>query len=172
MTTQLVDDDPQRWPGGRARRWGRLAEDIRRRLGPGAPLAAPARAMFEGRLGSDVSGAMVHRSPLGGAVARSLAAGALSVGDHIIGDEASLATDTRAGAALLGHELAHVVQRDADPAGEAAAQVIERDIGDPTSAPAAIERSPKVDPEVVAERVYRKMMAELWRDRDRAAWLA
>lgn len=159
MTTEPVDDAP--------RRWSSLAEDIRRRLGPGTPLEAPARAAFGGVLGADLSGAMVHRSPLAGGIARSQAAEALSVGDHILGDEASLATDSRAGAALLGHELAHVVQRDSDPAGEAAAQLIERDLSSPATAPTA-----RVDPEVVADRVYRKMMAELWRDRDRAAWLS
>jgi len=170
MTMQPVDDDPQRWSGDRARRWSRLAEDIRRRLGPGAPLEAPARATFEGRLGADLSAAMVHRSPLAGFIARSLGAEALSVADHILGAETSLTTDTRAGAALLGHELAHVAQRDADPAGEATAQVIERELGDPAAAPAATERSATVDPDMVADRVYRKMMAELWRDRDRGAW--
>lgn len=159
MTTEPADDAP--------RRWSSLAEDIRRRLGPGTPLEAPARAAFGGVLGADLSGAMVHRSPLAGGLARAQAAEALSVGEHVLGDEASLATDTRAGTALLGHELAHVVQRDTDPAGEAAAQVIERDLSNPGT-----ERSAKVDPDVVADRVYRKMMAELWRDRDRAAWLS
>jgi hypothetical protein len=159
MTTELVDHDPQRWSS--------LAEDIRRRLGPGTPLEAPARTAFGGLLGADLSGAMVHRSPLAGVIARSQAAEALSVGDHVLGDETSLSTDTHAGMALLGHELAHVVQRDADPAGEAAAQVIERDLSNPASVPGA-----RVDPDVVADRVYRKMMAELWRDRDRAAWHA
>lgn len=167
MTTEPVGDDPRRWSGDRARRWSRLADDIRRRLGSGTPVEAPARATFEGLLGADLSGAMVHRSPLAGGIARSLAAEALSVGDHVLGDETALTTDTRAGAALLGHELAHVVQRDADPAGEAAAQVIERDLGNPVSTAAG---STKVDPDVVADQVYRKMMAELWRDRDRAAW--
>jgi hypothetical protein len=160
MTNDPVDPDP--------RRWSRLTEDIRRRLGPGTPLEAPARAAFAGRLGADLSGAMVHRSPFAGLIARSQAADALSAGDHIIGDETSLTTDTSAGAALLGHELAHVVQRDTDPASEAAAQVIERDISE--SASAVTGRSAQVDPDVVADRVYRKMMAELWRDRDRAAW--
>lgn len=168
MTMQPVDDDPRHWSGDRARRWSRLAEDIRRRLGSGAPLEAPARATFEGQLGADLSGAMVHRSPIAGFIARSLAAEALSAGDHVIGAETSLATDTRAGASLLGHELAHVVQRDADPAGEAAAQIIERQLDGPAAE--ATERSAKVDPDVVADRVYRKMMAELRRDRDRTAW--
>jgi hypothetical protein len=160
MTTEPVDDDP--------RRWLRLADDIRRRLGPGTPLQAPARAAFEGQLGANLSGAMVHRSPFASVIARSQAAEALSVGDHVIGDETSLTTDTRAGTALLGHELAHVVQRDADPAAEAAAQVVERDISE--SASAVSERSAPVDPDLVADRVYRRMMAELWRDRDRGAW--
>jgi hypothetical protein len=167
MTTGPVDDDPRRWSGDRAGRWSRLADDVRRRLGSGTPLEAPTRATFEGLLGADLSGTMVHRSPLAGGIARSLAAEALTVGDHVLGDDTSLTTDTRAGLALLGHELAHVVQRDPDPAGEVAAQVIERHLGDPVS---TIETSTQVDPDVVADRVYQKMMAELWRDRDRAAW--
>jgi hypothetical protein len=77
-----------------------------------------------------------------------------------------------AGAALLGHELTHVVQRDHDPQGEdseSAAQLIERDLESDNAAPS--ERA-ALDPEVLAERVYRRMSEALRLERDRTGWIA
>src|SRR5579859_7959074 len=93
-----------------------LVDELHRRLGPGVRLGAAERTAFEGRLGGDLSAAMVHRSPLAGHLARSLGAEALSAGDHVLGDDAALDASTPAGAALLGHELTHVLQRSADSA--------------------------------------------------------
>ena len=129
------------------------------------PLAAPVRTAFEGRLGGDLSGAMVHRSPLAGRLARSLGAEALTAGEHVLGDDDALDAETPAGAGLLGHELSHVVQRDTDAAGEALAQVVERVIEEQPAAPTRT-----VNTEELAERVYRRLLAELWRERERGAW--
>jgi hypothetical protein len=147
-------------------RWARLSEEVRRRLGPGVPLAAPVRTAFEGRLGGELSGAMVHRSPLAGRLARSLGAEALTAGAHVLGDDEGLDADTPEGAGLLGHELSHVVQRDTDASGEALAQAVERDIGEQ---PAAQTRT--LNMEELAERVYQRMLAELWRQQERGAWI-
>jgi hypothetical protein len=152
-------------PDEHARRWSLLSDEVRRRLGPGAPLAAPVRTAFEGRLGGDLSGAMVHRSPLAGRLARSLGAAALTAGEHVLGDDEALDTETAEGAGLLGHELSHVVQRDSDGSGEAVAQVVERVIGEQPVAPMGA-----ANPEELAEKVYQRLLAELWRERDRGAW--
>jgi hypothetical protein len=109
---------------------------------------------------------MVHRSPLAGRLARSVGAEALTAGEHVLGDDEALDTETPEGAGLLGHELSHVVQRDSDGSGEALAQVVERVIGEQpgASAPGA------ANPEELAEKVYQRLLAELWRERDRGAW--
>jgi hypothetical protein len=124
------------------------------------------RRAFEGRLGGDRSGAMVHYSPLAGRLARTMGAEALTAGEHVLGDDDGLDPDTAEGAGLLGHELSHVVQRDSDGSGEELAQVVERVIGEQPAAPAGA-----VNPEELAERVYRRMLAELAREYDRGAWV-
>ena len=124
---------------------------------------------FEGRIGGDLSGAMVHYSPLAGRLARTLGAEALTAGEHVLGDDDGLDADTAEGAGLLGHELSHVVQRDTDGSGEAWAQVVERVIGEQSAAPAPTVKG--VNPEELAERVYRRLLAELAREGDRGAWI-
>jgi hypothetical protein len=174
MANYTVDDEPQGGTGEPARRWSGLADDLRRRLGPGTSLDPGARTAFEGRLGGDLSGTMVHRSPLAGMLARSLGASALSIGGHVLGDEASLDHSTPAGSAVLGHELSHVVQRDVDDAGgEQEAQVIERAIAAESAAPAAGGGAgPQVDLEALTERVYQRIMDQLRIERERGAWIA
>jgi hypothetical protein len=155
MSTEPADEDRGRW-----------SAEVQRRLGAGASLGARTRTAFEGRLGGDLSGAMVHRGPLAGHLARSLDARALAVGDHVLGDDLALDESTPAGTALLGHELTHVLQREADTSGEVEAQFVERALTD-SAEPAA----PVIDPEVLAERVYQRIKAQLQRERDRAAWV-
>jgi hypothetical protein len=173
MATEQVDEDRRRWSGAAQRRWGHLADELHRRLGPGASLGAGARAAFEGRLGGDLSAAMVHRSPLAGQLARGLGAEALSTGDHVLGGDDALDPTTLAGASLLGHELTHVLQRTTDASGELEAQVVERALTDEVhSAEAGSMAVAAVDPEVLAERVYQRLLDQVRLERDRAAWIA
>jgi hypothetical protein len=157
MSTEPADEDRGRW-----------SAEVQRRLGSGASLGVRARAAFEGRLGGDLAAAMVHRGPLAGHLARSLDARALTVGDHVLGDDLALDESTPAGTALLGHELTHVLQRETDTSGEVDAQLVERVLGDQAASPVP---APIVDPDVLAERVYQRIKAQLQRERDRAAWV-
>jgi hypothetical protein len=158
-------------PGDDQRRFGYLAEDVRRRLGPGARLSDDARQAFEGRLGGDLSGVMVHRGPLAGHLARSLGADALSAGDHVLGGEDTLDESTATGAGLLAHELSHVVQRDSSEAGEHVARVVEAAVGGGPGAAQTATGAAPIDVDALVERVYRRMVDELRRDNDRAAWM-
>jgi hypothetical protein len=153
--------------------WLDLADEVRRRLGPGVPLGSAERASFEGQLGGDLSRVMVHRSPLAGHLARVVDADALTADSHVLGDPSALDASTPHGLSLLGHELAHVVQRDVSEAGEAIAQRVEEDVAEavaPDSGASAASRA--VDTEALAERVYRRMLDELRRDRERGAWFS
>ncbi|MBV9358371.1 MAG: DUF4157 domain-containing protein, partial [Chloroflexi bacterium] len=93
-----------------ADRWESLAEELRRRLGPGIGLDSVDRSSFEAALGQDLSGAVVHRGPLAGALAAEHDADALTSEQHILGSAEQLDATTRRGRALLGHELTHVVR--------------------------------------------------------------
>ena len=145
------------------RRWSGLVEDLRRRLGSGTGLAAMDRARFEGHLGGDLSGVMVHRSPLAGHLARNLGASALTAGSHVLGDDAALDPSTPSGAVLLGHELTHVVQRTLD---EGEALTVERALASDGGSAAT-----SIDADVLAERVYERLMDQLRLERERAAWI-
>jgi hypothetical protein len=140
-----------------------LGDEIRRRLGAGVALEPSVREQFEGRLGGDLSGVMVHRSPLAGHLARVFGAQALTTGEHVLGSDEDLDTGTPQGEALLGHELAHVVQRVDD---EPAAQAVEQTLLTSTvpGMPAAA-----IDPDILAERVYQRLLRELQLERERAA---
>src|SRR5262249_50716103 len=93
-------------PDALAGRWSALADEIRRRLGPGVPVEPTARAAFL-RPTEYVGRPLVHRAPIGGHLGRALQADALSIGQHVVGD-AALDHGTRQGQALLAHELTHV----------------------------------------------------------------
>ena len=69
-----MHDEPEQHAIEHARRWYALGDELRRRLGPGSGLDPNVRGRFEGRLGGDLSGAMVHRSPLAGHLARAFGA--------------------------------------------------------------------------------------------------
>jgi hypothetical protein len=155
-----------------ARRWHALGEEVRRRLGPGTGLEPHVRGRFEGRLGGDLSGAMVHRSPLAGHLARAFGAQAVTTGQHVVGAADDLDSSTTAGSALLGHELTHVMQRDPTADGEVAAQTIERELasGDHAASPAGQASGVNIDE--LAERVYQRMVDEVLRDQDRGAWVS
>jgi hypothetical protein len=98
---------PLIWSSEMAARWRTLAQELRRRLGPGEPLDATLRHAFEARLGTDVTRAVLHQGRLAGGLAAALHADALTVGGHVLGDASQLDHRTAAGTALLGHELTH-----------------------------------------------------------------
>jgi hypothetical protein len=132
------------------------------------------RQEFEGRLGADLSGTMVHRGRLAGRLAHALGAEAVTAGQHIVGSSEGLDAGTSGGAALLGHELTHVIQRAsgavADPAGdESRARGIEQALG--AEDRQARGSSVSIDAEVLAERVYRRLVDELVVNGERAAWV-
>src|SRR5438445_613114 len=107
--------DAARWSQEQAARWDVLADELRRRLGPGTPLPTSARSRLEPRLAADLSAAATHESPLAGRLARGLGAEAVTVGSHVLGASADLDAATPRGAALLGHELTHAVRSPAAP---------------------------------------------------------
>lgn len=94
-----------------AARWEALAEELRRRLGAGTPLGPATRARYEAFLGAPLAHAHLHATRLAGLLAAGLGAEALTVGAHVLGHPARLDPATRRGAALLGHELVHVLRR-------------------------------------------------------------
>ncbi|WP_386069635.1 DUF4157 domain-containing protein [Tahibacter sp. UC22_41] len=77
----------------------------------GMPLPAAARAQFEPRFGHDFSGVRVHTDGEAASAARGVSAQAYTFGSHIVFGAGQYAPYTRAGAHLMAHELAHVVQQ-------------------------------------------------------------
>ncbi len=71
----------------------------------GSPLDAATRGFFEPRFGHDFSAVRLHSGRRAAASARAVRALAYTVGDHIV-----LGEKQAAGADLIAHELAHVVQ--------------------------------------------------------------
>jgi hypothetical protein len=177
------------WADELRARWEALAEELRRRLGPGVPLEPVVRRAFEARLGGDLGGARLHASALPGRLAAALGAEALAVGGHVLGER--LEAGTVQGAALLGHELTHVAEGDgrppsatqaglpagegtgAAPDGEAAAQSVERALLQEGQSSGTASDRPRraVDVEALAERVYGRLVDTLLLERERGAWL-
>jgi hypothetical protein len=91
----------------------------------GETLDAGTRAFFEPRLGADLGGVRVHRAGLADAAARSVGARAFTVGTDIVFADGAYAPSSGAGRALIGHELAHVVQQTG------AAPRVQRQLADP-----------------------------------------
>jgi hypothetical protein len=164
----VAEADLVDWTSAQAHRWQQLADELRRRLGSGVALDPATRRAFEGRLGTNLSGALVHRSRFAGDVARAVGADALTVDQHILGSTDQLDTALPSGVALLGHELTHVVQRTIEDDGEDAAQAVEQAVAREASQPGQV--AARVDAEALAERVYRRLVDELRADRERAAW--
>ena len=78
---------------------------------PGRPLAAPDRAFFEPRLGTDLSAVRIHDDSRAADSARSIRARAYTLGSHIaFADRMDSASHD--GRHLLAHELAHTVQQN------------------------------------------------------------
>jgi hypothetical protein len=127
--------------------------------GPGRPLDARTRRTAAARLGHDFETVRVHADPLAAASARAIDAEAYTVADHVVFAAGRYAPGSRSGAALLLHELTHVVQqrgsaqragplaiRPADAAGEQEATAVARN-GSAAglaagTAPVAVQRQP------------------------------
>jgi hypothetical protein len=77
----------------------------------GQALDAGTRGFFEPRLETDLGGVRVHRSGLAAEAARSIGARAFTVGRDIVFGDGADALESDTGRALLGHELAHVMQQ-------------------------------------------------------------
>ncbi len=182
---------PAEWAGELAERWEALAEELRRRLGPGTPLDLAARAGYEERLGRQLVDARVHRGPLAGRLAQALGAEALSVGGHVLGGGQGLDPATPAGGALLGHELVHAAVATGSPAlRQTSARAVQREVASEGAAAeqaheeaqahaveVAIRREAggekpgrePVEVEALAERVYQRIVELLLLERERAA---
>jgi hypothetical protein len=177
-------------------RWEALANELRHRLGPGAPLIPEQRHRMEEHLGYDVSGALLHTSPLAGQLASAAGAHAVSTGGHMLGDASRLGDSVR-GQALLGHELTHAIRGlggvprpgGAMPGGmqvqlsaaespqvsspnneERLAQTMEAHLVQRASA-AATSSATTVDIDRLTERVYQRVLDQLRDERERAAEL-
>jgi hypothetical protein len=81
--------------------------------GPGRSLDPSTRTFFESRLGHDLGAVRVHDDARAHASARDVAAHAYTVGRDIVFSEGMYRPRSDAGRALLGHELAHVMQQRA-----------------------------------------------------------
>lgn len=87
-------------------------EDVLRSAGQ--PLAAADRSEFEQRYGHDFSRVRIHADARAADSARALHAQAYTVGPHVAFGAGRYAPGTRQGRDLLAHELAHVVQQQAN----------------------------------------------------------
>jgi hypothetical protein len=81
----------------------------------GQPLGDTTRSAMESQLGHDFSQVRVHTDAAAARSARSLSAVAYTAGDHIVFGTGQYAPSTAAGARILAHELAHVVQQREGP---------------------------------------------------------
>ncbi|MFC9493553.1 DUF4157 domain-containing protein [Streptomyces sp. NPDC056982] len=79
---------------------------------PGQPLETPVRATFEQSFGHDFAHVRVHTGTDADRAAAHVAAAAFTVAPHVVFAGGRYAPGTPAGARLLAHELAHVVQQD------------------------------------------------------------
>ena len=157
---------PEPLPDELAERWHALGADARRRLGPAARLES--RPTFERLLGADLGHVLVHRTPFAGRIAAAVQAEAVTLGSRILGGPDRLNTATPRGAALVAHEAAHAVQRAESD--EGSAQAVEATVLGAAAQPTP-PRAP-IDPQVIAERVYRRLLDDLRIERERMAWPA
>ncbi|HEV8321596.1 MAG TPA: DUF4157 domain-containing protein, partial [Myxococcota bacterium] len=88
-----------------------MEDALRRRRGAGAALAAETRAHMEAGFGFDFGQVRVHDDAESAALSRSLGARAFTYGSDVYFRAGAYAPRTAAGAWLLAHELAHVVQQ-------------------------------------------------------------
>lgn len=82
---------------------------------PGRPLDAATRLSMQRRIGHDFSDVRVHADAGAAASARAVGAQAYTVGSDIVFGDGRYRPETRDGARLLAHELAHVAQQRGAP---------------------------------------------------------
>lgn len=117
---------------------GRVPETVRQTLaGAGQGLDQGTRRFMETRFGHDFGRVRIHADPQAAASARAVDARAYTVGDAIVFGPGRYAPHTHQGRRLLAHELSHVLQQRALPAGAPAPLQREREGPEPTAAPAA-----------------------------------
>ncbi len=85
---------------------------------PGAPLDPTTRALVEPRMGRDFGDVRVHTDSAAAQSAEAIRARAYTSGSHIAFAASQFAPHTPGGLRLLAHELGHVVQQSASPAGQ------------------------------------------------------
>ena len=78
----------------------------------GRPLTTEVRAILEPRFGYDFSRVRVHADAAAAASGRAVGARAYTIGSDIVFGAGEFRPDSRAGLAVIAHELAHVVQQD------------------------------------------------------------
>ena len=79
----------------------------------GSPLPKSQRAFFESTLGHDFAAVRIHSNSRSSDLARSVNARAFTLGRDIVFGKGEYRPESRDGARLLAHELAHVVQQHA-----------------------------------------------------------
>jgi hypothetical protein len=84
-------------------------------LGPGRPLDADTRVVFEPRFGTDFSRVRIHTDQSADTAARAVGARGFTRGSDIVFRGDQYHPHTYAGRLLLAHELVHVVQQGAAP---------------------------------------------------------
>jgi len=82
---------------------------------PGQPLDVATRAFMEPRFGRDFGDVRVHTGPAAAESARSVNAGAYTVGRNIVFGKGYFEPETHEGQHLIAHELAHVSQQASGP---------------------------------------------------------
>lgn len=84
---------------------------------PGQPLDPATRGFFEPRFGHDFGPVRVHTDRQASEAARSVAAQAFTLGEHVVFANHQYAPENTTGRHLLAHELVHVVQQRAGERG-------------------------------------------------------
>jgi len=95
-----------------------LHNKIQSLKGSGQPLSASTRAFFQPRFGRNFSNVRVHTGAKAAGAAKSINAKAFTTGKDVVFGTGQYAPETTAGKQLLAHELTHVVQQTAKPAGQ------------------------------------------------------
>jgi hypothetical protein len=116
---------------------------------PGQPLEPTARGILESRFGRDLSRVRVHADAPAAASARAVQARAYTVGHDIVFGAGQYHPHDPRGARLLAHELAHVVQAGAGPAGPGPAPLRAA----PTNSPAERQAGRMADAVLAGHRV-------------------
>lgn len=99
----------------------RYAHTIRATSAPSASLDAgfalsdPLRSWFEVRFQTDFSAVRLHRGPVAFALCEQTRSRAFAFGNHLVLGRDTPSLDSRAGLAVLAHELTHIIQQASAP---------------------------------------------------------